>query len=223
MTIGNDRTKRRLIAAASELFAEHGFHGTTVRDIAARAGVNLASGHYHYGSKKELYLAVLRAQFAAIRSHLVQRGVARPTRELQRLSRRRAAALLRARAQAMLDLLIGPPPGLHATLMHREMVDPTEALPVIVDEFIVPMVQEMREIVLRLAPGLPARAVERSVFSIMGQVLFYRFTMPATLRLWNLPAYPRGLAAQLAAHVGEFSVGGLDRLLRRRGRTRRGR
>src|SRR5256885_3785765 len=40
--------------------------------------------------------------------------------------------LLRARIKVMLDLLIGPPPGLHGTLMQREMCDPSEALPVIV-------------------------------------------------------------------------------------------
>jgi len=58
-----DGTKDRLLTAASELFAERGFHRTTVRDIAARAQVNVAAGNYHYGSKRALYLAVLRAQF----------------------------------------------------------------------------------------------------------------------------------------------------------------
>lgn len=220
MAAANGDTKARLIAAASELFAERGFRGTTVREIAARAGVNLASGHYHYGSKKDLYLAVLRAQFAEIRALLARRGAARPARELKRLSRSAVARLLQARAQAMLDLLIGPPPGLHGTLLQREMIDPSEALPVIVEEFIVPMVHEMQQIVTRLAPGLPPGAIERSVFAIMGQVLFYRFTMPATLRIWGLPAYPRGLSRQLAEHVAEFSLGGLERLVRCSGRTR---
>jgi AcrR family transcriptional regulator len=222
MAAANRDTKARLITAASELFAERGFHGTTVRDIAERAGVNLASGHYHYGSKKDLYLAVLRAQFAEIRALLARRGAARPARELKRLSRTAVVRLLQARAHAMLDLLIGPPPGLHGTLLQREMIDPSEALPVIVEEFIVPMVHEMQQIVARLAPGLPRGAIERSVFAIMGQVLFYRFTMPATLRLWGLPSYPRGLSRQVAEHVAEFSLGGLERLVRRSGRTRHG-
>jgi len=220
MGAANRDTKAHLIRAASELFAERGFHGTTVRDIAARAGVNLASGHYHYGSKKDLYLAVLRAQFADIRAQLARRGAARPARELKRLSRTAIAALLQTRAHAMLDLLIGPPPGLHGTLMQREMIDPSEALPVIVEEFIAPMVHEMQQIVARLAPGLSRGAVERSVFAIMGQVLFYRFTMPATLRLWGLPVYPPRLSQQLAEHVAEFSLGGLERLVRQSRRTR---
>jgi AcrR family transcriptional regulator len=209
---GNRETKRRLLAAASELFAERGFHGTTVRDIAARARVNLAASNYHYGSKKALYLQVLRAQFVAVRAELTRRGATASADALARLSRSELVDLLRARGKVMLDLLIGPPPGLHGTLMQREMTDPSEALPVIVEEFILPMVREIEHIVAHLAPGLSRREVERCVFSIIGQALFYRFTMPATLRLWGLPVYPRGCARQLAEHITEFSLGGLERL-----------
>jgi AcrR family transcriptional regulator len=216
-------TRERLIAAASALFAERGFHGTKVRDIARRAGVNLAAGNYHYGSKKALYLEVLRAQFAEIQALLARRGATKPAGALGRLSRAAVMRLFQARAQAMLDLLIGPPPGLHATLMQREMTDPSEALPVIVEEFIAPMVREMEEIVAHLAPGLGRGEVERCVFSIMGQALFYRFTMPATLKMWGVPQYPRGLARQLAEHITEFSLGGLARVAARQRRKSRGR
>ncbi len=216
-------TRRRLLSAASELFAERGFHGTTARDIAARAGVNLAAGNYHDGSKKELYLEVLRAQFAETQALLQRHDALRPASELRRLSRADLTALLHARAQVMLDLLVGPPPGLHGTLMLREMTDPSEALPVIVDEFIRPMKQEMEAIVTHLAPDLRRRDVERCAFSIVAQALFYRFTMPATLNRWGLREYPRGLAGRVAEHITEFSLGGLERLARRKTRTRHGR
>ena len=205
-------TKDRLLTAAAELFAERGFHRTTVRDIAARARVNVAAGNYHYGSKRKLYVEVLRAQFTAIRALLRARGAALPEGALERLRRRQLVALLRARVNVMLDLLIGPPPGLHGTLMHREMCDPSEAMPVIVDEFILPMFGEMRAIVARLAPGAERRALERCVFSVVAQALFYRFTMPAMLRILGVPAYPRGLARELAAHITEFSLGGMERV-----------
>ncbi len=216
-------TRRRLLAAASQLFAERGFHRTTARDIAARAGVNLAAGNYHYGSKKELYLEVLRAQFAETRAVLQRRGALRPASELSRLSRADLVAVLQARAEVMLDMLIGPPPGLHGTLMQREMTDPSEALPVIVKEFIRPMKQEMEEIITQLAPDLRQADIERCAFSVIAQALFFRFTMPATLKMWGLRAYPRGLARQVAEHITEFSLGGLDRVARRKTRTRHAR
>src|SRR5215831_14445906 len=91
------RTRERLIAAASALFAERGFHGTTIRDIADRARVNVAAGHYYYGSKKALYLEVLRAQFADIRARFERRGGTRPPAELARLSRAALTDVLQAR------------------------------------------------------------------------------------------------------------------------------
>jgi len=213
-------TKERLLRAATTLFAERGFHGTTIRDIAARAGVNVAAGNYHFGSKKRLYLEVLREQFAEIRALLRARGATRSRAELARLSRKELAAIFRARIGVMLDLLIGPPPGVHGTLMQREMCDPSEALPVIVEEFIAPMMREMREIAAYLEPGLDARAVERCVESVAGQALFYRFSMPALLQMLGVSGYPRGLARELSEHIAQFSIGGMERLAQRRVRRR---
>jgi len=205
-------TKARLIAAATELFAARGFHATTVRDIAERARVNVASGNYHYGSKKALYVEVLRDQFAGIRSVLRRRGASVAPATLARLGRPALEKLLEARIRAMLELLLGPPAAPHAALMQREMCDPSEALPVIVNEFIVPMVDEMAAIVAHLAPGLDRRAVERSVYSIAGQALFYQLVQPGMLLKHGWKAYPRGFTQKVAAHITQFSLGGLGRL-----------
>ncbi|MER7012603.1 TetR family transcriptional regulator [Saccharopolyspora sp. NPDC000359] len=52
-------TKEALLQAASALFAERGFSATTVRDVATRAGVNQALLFRYFGSKQELFAAVL--------------------------------------------------------------------------------------------------------------------------------------------------------------------
>ncbi|MFW1677824.1 TetR/AcrR family transcriptional regulator [Pontibacter sp. JAM-7] len=51
-------TPSSIVEAAETLFAEQGFNETTVRQITHRAGVNLASINYHFGSKKGLIQAV---------------------------------------------------------------------------------------------------------------------------------------------------------------------
>src|SRR5262249_11373668 len=112
-------------------------------------------------------------------------------------------------------------PGLHATLMLREMSDPSEALNMIVDEFIAPVEHELEDIVAHLFPTLEPHAVEDCARSIVGQALFYRFAMPAVLRMLRLRSYPRGCAAELAAHITEFSLGGMLRLASARGERRR--
>lgn len=48
-----------LMAAAMEAFYEHGFHGTTVRDIARRCGQTVPSIYYHHENKEGLFVALL--------------------------------------------------------------------------------------------------------------------------------------------------------------------
>lgn len=205
-------TPARLLDAAVELFAQRGFHGTSIRDIAERAGANVAAGHYHYGSKEGLYLEVLRAQFAAVRTELERRGATRPAPALRRATRAELVALLEARITTMLELLLGPPPSAHGQLMLREMCDPTDAMPMIVAEFIQPQTREMEHLVARLLPGVGRESVTQIVFSIIGQVLFYRFTMPMTLLLRHEARYPRGFARKTAHHITRFSMCAIDGL-----------
>jgi AcrR family transcriptional regulator len=203
------QTRARLLDAAAALFAEQGFHGTTVREIADRAGVNLAAGNYHFGSKRALYLEVLRDHFARIQRELRARGGAPAPGELDRLDTAGLRRMLRARLGVMLTLMIGPPPGVYGRLMQREMTDPSEAMPVIVDEFIGPMMLEMQDILARLAPDLDPATLERCAFSIVGQALFYLSAMPAVLRVLGLRRYTQQLTEALADHVTAFSLGGL--------------
>jgi AcrR family transcriptional regulator len=53
-------TKARILEAAEEVFATHGFEGASTREIASRAGVNISSLHYHWESKETLYFAVFQ-------------------------------------------------------------------------------------------------------------------------------------------------------------------
>ncbi len=51
-------TKQKILEAASILFAQNGFSGASIRDIAAKADVNLAAINYHFGGKDNLYWKV---------------------------------------------------------------------------------------------------------------------------------------------------------------------
>ncbi len=221
VTLSPASTRARLLAAAGELFAERGFARTTARDIAQRAGVNLAAANYHFGSKRDLYLAVLRAQFADVARTLRERGGSRPRAELDRLGPEELRALLRRRITVMLEILVGPNPSLHGALMQREMTDPSDALPVIVEEFVRPMTEEMEAIVSRLAPDLPPEDLRRCVLSIVGQSVFYRLAMPIVLSVLGEKSFPEGFAPSLAEHVTEFSLGGIERAANRRAPRRK--
>lgn len=54
--------KANLLKVATKLFAEHGYKGVTIREIASKAKVNTANISYHFGSKFGLYEAIIEEQ-----------------------------------------------------------------------------------------------------------------------------------------------------------------
>jgi len=64
---GAGDTQGRLLEAAAEAFADRGFHATTTRDIAARAGLSPAGVYVHFKTKEELlYQLSLAGHLAAL-------------------------------------------------------------------------------------------------------------------------------------------------------------
>ena len=68
-TSGNE-TRERILRAALDAFAEHGFEGATTRDIAARAGVNLGLIQYYFDGKPRLWRAAVDLAFAELHAAL---------------------------------------------------------------------------------------------------------------------------------------------------------
>lgn len=64
-------TRLRILDAAARLFREHGYAGTSQRDIAAACGLQAGSLYYHFASKEEVLAEVLEA------------GIQRPMQELK--------------------------------------------------------------------------------------------------------------------------------------------
>jgi TetR/AcrR family transcriptional regulator len=83
-----DATRRRLLDAATSAFAEHGFAGARVDDIAERAGVNKRMIYAYYGDKEGLYGAVLSSRLAApVASFTATADAADPRRALEQVVR----------------------------------------------------------------------------------------------------------------------------------------
>ena len=59
-TPGGERAREKLLDAAELMFADHGYDGTSLRDIAEAAEQNLASSTYYFGTKEKLFEEVVR-------------------------------------------------------------------------------------------------------------------------------------------------------------------
>ena len=67
----NDRDKKdRILEVAEELFAEKGFEGTSVRELARKARVNVAMISYYFGSKEELFASLVEHRAGLMREKL---------------------------------------------------------------------------------------------------------------------------------------------------------
>jgi len=57
---GNPDTRQQILDAAREAFAEGGFDGASIRQIATSAGVDPALVHHYFGTKEQLFLEMLQ-------------------------------------------------------------------------------------------------------------------------------------------------------------------
>ena len=67
-----DKAARRadICSAAKTVFAEQGYHATTIADIAREAGVSYGSIYWYYESKETLFHELMSAEAAALREHI---------------------------------------------------------------------------------------------------------------------------------------------------------
>jgi AcrR family transcriptional regulator len=60
------QTRQRILETASALFVEHGYAGTSIRDISERLGMTKGSLYYHFASKEDLLFALIAPLFEAV-------------------------------------------------------------------------------------------------------------------------------------------------------------
>jgi AcrR family transcriptional regulator len=193
-----DPTRAKLLDAAGQVFAEHGYRAATVREICSRAGANVAAVNYYFGDKMELYGEVLRqAVFAAHDA---------PMREA--LASAKPEDALRRAVRYMLGKLCGAGrPSWTMRLMAHEMSQPTQALEHVVDEIISPNYTMLRRIIGQMLDLPPDHEKTRfCAHSVIGQVLHYAQSRPVIARLWaGLEMNEEGLD-RIAQHIADFSL-----------------
>jgi AcrR family transcriptional regulator len=183
-----EHTRERVLDAALDLFGERGLTGTTVRDIAGRAKVNIAAISYHFGGKGELYREVARTVIAGIETRVVSRAA----HIIQDPPAEPAAALaaLETMMETVVDVIVGPQEMRRvARFIIREQMQPTAAFEILFGTF-----TRLHTIACRLlaaAAGLDPEAEETRLraFLLIGQAVFLRIGEAAVLRRMEIERY----------------------------------
>ncbi len=199
----DSETCRRIIDAASEEFARHGFSGARVRNIVDAAGVNLASINYHFGGKEGLYHATL--------GYLAGQARLGPRRKP---AERRGQSAERRLHRLVFELLEGLHEAASASPLSRilayEAIQPSLHMERVLEDLARPQLDRLRRVVREVAgPGLQESAVTLATLSIAGQCLLYLFALPAIDRLYPGVAAGHDARRKLARQVTDFSLAGI--------------
>jgi len=192
-------TRRRLLEAAVEVFAQDGFRNATIERICRRARANIAAAHYHFGDKQGLYTAV----FEYAEQQRVQQELGVPEDGNHTPPEER----LRAYVTGFLSRLLDPQrPAWMARLLARELIEPTPALDRLVSRRMRSNHEQLSAIIRELVgPAASDNAIRLCTLSVISQCVFYRNSAAIVARLYP-ELVPVTEVPRITDHVIEFSL-----------------
>ena len=199
-----ERTKARILAAATAEFARYGLGGARVDRIAARAGANKRMLYYYFRDKDNLFLAALEARYAHIRA--AERAL-----DLEHLEPR---AALRRLVEFTWDYFLAHPEFM--TLLNSENlhkgrhVRRSRSVP----EMHTPLVETLRGVLRR---GERAGVFRRGIYpvqlyiSIAGEGYFYLSNCYTLSQIFGRDLMARKALAERACHNADMILAAVGR------------
>jgi AcrR family transcriptional regulator len=188
-----------LLEVAGPIFADRGYQATTIREICAGAGANVAAINYHFGDKLGLYTEVLHQSVRAAQL-LVVHNALDPNTSPEDILR----ALIRARLRSIngKDL-----PDWHPRLLAHEFAQPTPALRQLIDKLTRPIYKRLLELIGGMI-GLPANDdnTRLCAISVVGQILAYVLPGPLKTEIWPALKMTPEQVERIADHIADFSL-----------------
>lgn len=183
-TTRGELSRQKLIDAAIEVFARHGYDGATTRLLAGTAGVNLGAIPYYFSSKEALYLQAA--------DYLADQMAARLSLPLAELSRRAAHCQDKAELNALIVgfmvaqarvVLSGEVKPSWVQFFLRSESEPHAAARPLFDSVLAPARSEVKQLIGRLIEQPPEHLLSRTLtFMLFHQVLYFRLADAVLLR-----------------------------------------
>ena len=176
---GGEATRLALIEAAIRLFGSQGYDAVSTRQIADAAEANIGSIAYHFGGKPGLRLAC--AEYVANRIATLAAPAAVSSLPAEPDA---ATAMLEAAIERFARFLVSSrDAGTYAAFLLREIIQPGEVVDYIYDTLIGRAHKRLCAL-FGVATGLVPESpqVKAAVFSLLGQVLYFRVARPVVLK-----------------------------------------
>ncbi len=203
-------TKGKILDAAEALFMEHGYEATSLRAITAAAGVNLAAVNYHFGSKEELFQAVLTRRLDPMNQERVDL--------LTRLEHAAAPdplpcdRILSAMFIPALKLARDPERGGKdfLRLLGRAYADPAPFIRKFLAEQYAVMIARFKAAFARALPDLPRKELSWRLHFIMGALSYTLAGTDALRLIAELTPAETGSDEMLLNRLAPFLLAGLQ-------------
>ena len=168
--VADDRSARvRILAAAEQHFAELGFDGASLRQIAIEAKVPVALVSYHFKGKLALYREVFRWRYPNI---VEQRKTGLSLAQMEDDPERRLEMILKAVLVPMLKLRANESSRASGILLARESSDPKVAERGIVHELFDPVAHTTIDLLMQTIPGKSEAEIIWGYQMVIGTMLF---------------------------------------------------
>ena len=164
-------TRTRILDAAEELFMQHGFEGTSMRLLTAKAGVNLAAVNYHFGSKDALIEAVFRRRLDPMNAERIA--------ALDQLENPSEEDIIRAFVRPCLRLVDDAKGGGRnfIRLLGRSYSEPTKPIRALIGQLYAPVMERYKGALERALPHMPREELVWRMHFMFGTLAY---TLAAT-------------------------------------------
>lgn len=201
---GPQETRERLLEAAVIEFAEHGQENATLRDICARAEVNLNAVKYHFQDKQGLYLAAVTSAHAATQ-HIPSDDAfppdTTPAEQLKTFIGGLLSMALSDRRETTANRM----------LVMRELIEPSVATKEVVRSFIKPRFAQLDVILTELMPP-DTSVIDRHMMAltVVGQCIHYKVGRRIDELLIAASEYDRFTLPRLTEHITQVTLAAVE-------------
>ena len=211
-------TRTRILDAAEELFMQHGFEGTSMRLLTAKAGANLAAVNYHFGSKDALIEAVFRRRLDPMNAariaeldRLEKEAAGRPSSKEAACGVLSPEQIIRAFVGASLRMIEDARGGGRnfIRLLGRTYTDPQKPIRALIGQLYAPAMERFKAAFERALPQMPREELVWRMHFMFGTLAYTLAATDTVQLIAGCKPEDRYDARLLEARLAAFLVAGL--------------
>jgi len=204
-------TRERLLNASLKAFGHNDYQAVSTREIVELAEANISAISYHFGGKKQLYLATAEYLAGSIRANL-QKVIGDIESSLDGRTAEDCRPLLKQLIHALAhDILEGELSADAAGFIFREQLHPTGAFDILFHELMNPM-QRIFEDLLACSLDKPTdnQQLKLLTHALLGQILIFRVGQTTILRRLGIEGFASPDITRIAELITSNTLAAID-------------